>query len=130
MAGSWALSSNTKTRSPWCNVSSRARAKASARFRGNVTPGCSRVSSLIAEIAQRREISGRTVIGHLEKLAQKGEDLQLDHLMPSPDRFARIKAAFERAGDQFLAPARELLGEEFSYDEIQLARLGLQQKRV
>ncbi|MDA0771295.1 MAG: HRDC domain-containing protein [Chloroflexi bacterium] len=34
----------------------------------------------ISQISRRRGMSERTIIGHLEKLAQKGEDLHLDHL--------------------------------------------------
>ena len=84
----------------------------------------------ISDISRRRGMSERTIIGHLEKLAQKGEDLQLDHLKPSPERFSKIEAAFEKAGAKYLAPVRDLLGEQFSYEELQLVRILLGQKRV
>ena len=84
----------------------------------------------ISQISRRRGMSERTIIGHLEKLAQKGEDLQLDHLRPSPDRFTKIEVAFERAGEKYLAPVRDLLGEQYSYEELQLVRILLRQKRV
>jgi ATP-dependent DNA helicase RecQ len=79
----------------------------------------------IGEIADRRGISHRTVLNHLERLDGAGEDLELDHVMPPPHRFVRIEAAFRSAGGSALRPVYELLGEAYSYEEIQLVRLRL-----
>ena len=54
-----------------------------------------------------------------------GEEADLEHLMPPPDRMATIRAAFEHTRDIRLTPVRELLGEDYSYDELALARIGL-----
>jgi ATP-dependent DNA helicase RecQ len=81
----------------------------------------------ISEIAQRRELSENTVIGHLERLVAAGEKLDLDYLLPSRPRFAKIKAAFQHSDSEYLAPVRESLGEEFSYEELRLVRLYLRQ---
>jgi ATP-dependent DNA helicase RecQ len=81
----------------------------------------------ISEIAQRRELSENTVIGHLERKVAAGERLELDHLLPPPSRFAKIEAAFQNVRSEYLAPVRESLGEEFSYEELRLVRLYLRQ---
>ena len=57
-----------------------------------------------------------------------GGELDLDYLMPPPDRLVRIEAAFRQTGDQKLAPVLELLGEDYSYEELALARIGLRQR--
>ena len=81
-----------------------------------------------AEIAERRHLSGKTIIGHLERLVEAGDGLELDHLMPPPDRVQHIEAAFQGSGDLKLSPVRELLGDDFSYEEIRVVRIGLKQR--
>ena len=82
----------------------------------------------INQIAQHRGLGERTIIDHVSKLVMSGEDLDLEHLMPQPDRMATIRAAFEHTTDIRLTPVRELLGEDYSYDELALARIGLMQR--
>lgn len=82
----------------------------------------------IAEISHRRGLAGGTIRGQIERLVQAGEALDLDYLMPPPERRAQIELAFWQSGDTRLNPVRELLGESYSYDEIALARIGLMQK--
>lgn len=79
----------------------------------------------IEQIALARHLAPTTVISHLENLKQAGKDLKLDHLKPSPERFSKIQAAFHESGDVLLSPVREILGEEYGYDEIKLVRLFL-----
>jgi ATP-dependent DNA helicase RecQ len=81
----------------------------------------------LSEIAQRRELSEATVIGHLERLIAAGDKLELDHLLPPHPRFAKIEAAFQNSDSEYLAPVRGSLGEEFSYEELRLVRLYLRQ---
>ena len=81
----------------------------------------------ISEIAERRELAVGTIISHLEQLAMAGEELDLGHLMPPAERFAKIKEAFENSGSLTLAPVRESLGEEYSYEELGLVRVCLRQ---
>ena len=38
----------------------------------------------IAEAAEQRGLAETTIIGHLERLVQEGEDVYFDHLLPSP----------------------------------------------
>ena len=84
----------------------------------------------ISEIAHRRGLAENTIFSHLERLVLAGEGLEFDHLIPSPARFVRIEAAFQETGGHFLAPVRDLLGEEYSYDELHLVRLHLRQREV
>lgn len=79
----------------------------------------------LSQIANQRGLTERTIIGHLERLVLKGESLDLDYLMPQTDRLQAIQSAFQQTGDLFLKPAQELLGEEYSYQELWLARIGL-----
>ena len=82
----------------------------------------------IGEIARRRGLTVRTIIGHLEVLVGAGEQLDIVHLMPPGDRLAKIEVALEGSGSLHLAPVQESLGEEYSYEEIRLVRISLQQK--
>ena len=82
----------------------------------------------IADVSERRGLARSTITGHLERLIMEGEPIDIDYLLPPPERVAKIRSAFLRADSASLAPVRELLGEEFSYDEIRLARLGLRQR--
>lgn len=79
----------------------------------------------IREIANRRGLTEGTIISHLEKLARRGEELNLDHLKLPAERLAQIKAAFIKSDGVSLSPVREILGDSFSYDELRLARLFL-----
>jgi len=80
------------------------------------------------EIADRRQLSGQTIADHLESLVEAGDGLDLQHIMPPPDRIKRIEVAFQSSGDLKLSPVRELLGEDFSYEEIRMVRIGLRQR--
>lgn len=86
----------------------------------------------LAEMARERDMKATTILGHLAVLAEKKEiDPRRDcpHLRPTHARFEKMKKAFEATdtgdGARLLAPARALLGDDFSYDELSLARLFL-----
>ena len=64
-------------------------------------------------------------MSHLERIAAAGEPVPLAHLLPPPERIAQITAAINAAGDERLAPVKELLGDDYAYDEIRLVRLSL-----
>ncbi len=84
----------------------------------------------IKEIAQQRGLSENTIMGHLEKLAKNEEELDLEYLRLPQNRFEKIKAAFQESGGWQLNPVREILGEDFSYRELRLARLFLDKDRT
>ncbi len=81
----------------------------------------------IAQIAQRRGLARSTIEGHLERLIRGGEQIDLRPLMPPTERFERIRKAFEQSGGTLLSPVKEILGDEYSYEEIRLVRLYLSQ---
>ena len=84
----------------------------------------------IRQIAGERDLSVNTIVAHVEMLVQRGELLDLDPLLPRNHRLECIQDAFEKVGYTRLAPVKELLGDEFSYEEIRLVRayLGQQSK--
>lgn len=82
----------------------------------------------LSEIAELCGLTSGTIINHITRLIMAGEELDLEHLMPPPDRMAKIGAAFKQAQETRLAPVRELLGEDYSYDGLALARIGLYQR--
>ena len=81
----------------------------------------------IAEIAQQRGITAGSVLGHLEHLANDGQAPEIAHLMPEPRRYERIEHAFLEAGGDLLRPVKDLLGDDYSYEELRLARMRMRQ---
>jgi ATP-dependent DNA helicase RecQ len=77
----------------------------------------------LAEMAEARGLAAGTIISHIEKLISSGEEIDIGYLRPPSERFAKIKAAFQKANGMALWPVREMLGEQFSYGELKLARI-------
>ena len=82
------------------------------------------------EIAAERGLALSTIIGHAEVLVDAGDELELDHVMPAPDRTREIRSAFQAAGTLMLSPVRDLLGEGYSYEELRLVRLDLRRRNA
>ena len=82
----------------------------------------------VAAIARERGISHKTVLGHIERLAHRGEPLEVSHLQLAPERMSLVEEAIAQCGGAFLRPLWEYLGSGFSYDEIRIARVCLQQQ--
>ncbi len=81
----------------------------------------------IKEIAQERKLSEGTIIRHLEILKENNEDINLDYLRLPEKRFEVIQTAFKESGDTILSPVRDILGQTFSYTELRIARLFLEE---
>lgn len=82
----------------------------------------------IKETAQERGLTQGTIISHLEKLLDAGAQCDIAHLNTfAVERFNNIKEAFSSDDnpEMRLAPAKEKLGDSYSYDELRLARLFL-----
>ncbi|MBT4350017.1 AAA family ATPase [bacterium] len=77
------------------------------------------------EMAEERNISTGTIIGHIEQLKARGDKLDIDYLKPKKDRFTIIAKAFGDSEDTALSPVKEILGYAYSYDELKLTRLFL-----
>ena len=83
----------------------------------------------VSEMAEKCGVKQGTVMGHIERMADRRGELELEHLRADAARLAVVGEAFEVCGDEFLKPAREYLGEGFSYDEIRLARIFLRREQ-
>jgi RecQ family ATP-dependent DNA helicase len=79
----------------------------------------------INEIAKIRDFAPSTIERHMEMLAEADPSLDIAYLKPAPERFQKISEAFKKTGGFSLTPVREILGEEYSYDELRLARFFL-----
>ena len=82
----------------------------------------------ISEISQRRQLTESTIMSHLERLIASGETLPLERELPPQERLTRIEQAFAEAKSWNLTPVRELLGDDFSYEELRLVRAWLDQQ--
>ena len=81
----------------------------------------------IAEIVKRRGLSIGTIVSHIEKIVDVDAKIDVAHLKPPQERFETITSAFKKTGGNLLAPVHEILGENYSYDEIRFARIFLKQ---
>lgn len=81
----------------------------------------------IEEISAERNLKPRTIVGHLATLLEEGENIDVTALI-QPTHYHDIVAALQQAGDEVLRPAKELLGDEYSYEEISLVRAHLRRR--
>ncbi len=77
----------------------------------------------IEKMATTRGLAAGTIATHIEKLVSSGEAIDIDYLRPPGEKFATIKAAFQKSGGTALSPVLAMLGEPFSYAELKIARL-------
>ena len=77
----------------------------------------------IEKMASLRGLAAGTIAAHIEKLVSSGEEIDIDYLRPSSERFEQIKAAFQKSGGIALSAVRERLGEACSYEELRIARI-------
>ena len=82
----------------------------------------------VEKIAKARELAIGTIIGHLCFLIEKGLGVNIDKLV-KPEKQKKIMAMVEKIGAKKLAPIKEALGVDFSYDEIKLTLAKLQSKK-
>lgn len=77
----------------------------------------------VREIAKIRKLKEETIINHIEKIVSEDKNIDLAYLKPSENRFKIIESAFRATSDRLLAPVKNRLGENFSYNEIRLAKI-------
>lgn len=87
----------------------------------------------LEDIAEIRGIKLSTIFSHIEKLKEEGKEIDLTPYLPADsDRIRDIHAAFVEIGTLSLSPVREFLAslhdEDYTYDELRIARLFLSQK--
>ncbi|KKS38304.1 MAG: AAA ATPase [Parcubacteria group bacterium GW2011_GWA2_42_14] len=87
----------------------------------------------LEQMALERGLTAGTIVSHLEKLVLEKRiepNRDLGHLKPEQKRFEKISKAFvvtlKKEGKMLLAPIRGMLGKDFSFEELRLARMFLQ----
>lgn len=82
----------------------------------------------IDEIAREREMSPKTIWGHLETLLERGMLPDISHITLESGKMEHARSAFENVGYERLKPVKDHLEEEgvhIGYDDLRLARLKL-----
>jgi len=75
----------------------------------------------MSEICETRRLKQTTVEEHLATALEAGEGVEIDRLV-SPEKRRAIEVAMDELGDDYLAPLRERLGEEYTYGELKMVR--------
>lgn len=84
----------------------------------------------LSEMVNIRGLAAGTLLVHIERFVSDDPSIDLEHLRPAPARFQIIKSAFEEAGTDVLSPVKTILGDEYSYEEIRLARVFITQQQL
>ena len=83
----------------------------------------------VAEVSRQRGLTVATITSHLEQLIAAGETLPLERELPAPERVTRISEAFARTQSPALGPVKQLLGDDYAYEELRIVRAWLDQQR-
>lgn len=76
-------------------------------------------------IAEERNLSVDTIIGHIEKLLEYKEDIDLTHTLPKAKEYNKIAKTFESLDTRKLTPVYDALGGKVSYQDIRIVRAHL-----
>lgn len=76
----------------------------------------------VQEIAEQRDLSVDTILGHIEKLLEYKEEVKLDHTLPKKKDFEKIAAAFEKLDTRKLTPVYDTFAGKVSYQDIRIVR--------
>ncbi|MFA5131842.1 MAG: helix-turn-helix domain-containing protein [Candidatus Paceibacterota bacterium] len=79
----------------------------------------------IEAIAERRNLSIDTIIGHIEKLVELKEPVELAHVLPAKKDVTKILKTFEELETKKLTPVHEHLKGKYTYHEIRLVRASI-----
>ena len=80
------------------------------------------------EVAHRRGLAKSTIMGHIDRLVQAGEAIDLRRYLPPPERTKEIQDALLESHSNSLVPVKEALGEDYNYGELRLVRAFMSQK--
>ncbi len=75
----------------------------------------------IEEIARKRNLTTGTIVAHIGKLILSGEEIDIDKLVDI-DKQEHIVSVMSIIGSEKLAPIKEELGDDCTYEEIYLVR--------
>ncbi len=90
-----------------------------------VTKGFLDEKKSVQAIAKERGLSVDTIIGHIEKLLEYKEDIDLTHALPKEKEFNKIAKAFETLDTRKLTPVYDALDGKSSYQDIRIVRAHL-----
>jgi len=82
----------------------------------------------IEAIATESDRRPTTIVDHLCSLIEAGEDIDVSRLI-SPERHKAIYEVWQEVGDGFLRPVKDILGDEYSFEEIKLVRAAIRQSQ-
>ena len=82
----------------------------------------------IEQVAQQRGLSRGTILGHIDRLVQAGETLDLRLYLPTPERMKKIQDALLESQSNSLIPVKEELGEDYTYGELRIVRAFMRQQ--
>lgn len=77
----------------------------------------------VDRIAKNQDLKSATVINHIEKMMDAEEKIDFEYLKLPKDRYEEIKKQFEELGDERLKPVFESLTGKYTYDELRLVRV-------
>ncbi len=90
-----------------------------------VTQEMLKAGATLAEIANARNLSVDTIIGHIEKLSELKEEVKLDHVLPGKKDITAIKKAFKELETTKLTPVFDALRGKYTFHQIRLVRATL-----
>ena len=67
-------------------------------------------------------------MGHIDRLVQSGEDIELRLYLPSPERTKKIQDALLASDSNSLVPVKEALGGDYDYGELRIVRAFMRQQ--
>ena len=82
----------------------------------------------VEKIASERGLTQSTIFSHLKLLIEIGVDIDLRPMLPAPERVAEIRTAFKRTGGSSWKPVKEVLGDDYTYEEIRMVWLVLRRE--
>lgn len=82
----------------------------------------------LRDIASIRAVTEDTIVGHIEKLIEQGDEITLDHLLPKKKDFTKVEKKFKELKGFKLTPVFEALGKAYDYQTLRLVRAFIQNK--
>ncbi len=88
----------------------------------------------LKEIAEKRSLTVDTIIGHIEKMVERDEEIKFDYLLPKKKEREKIEEAFEKVlkkeGSYKLTPAFDELKGIYDYHVLRVVRAGIRAKDI
>ncbi|MCF7843405.1 helix-turn-helix domain-containing protein [Candidatus Gracilibacteria bacterium] len=79
----------------------------------------------IKEIADKRNVTVDTIIGHIEKLIELKEKVELNHTLPLKKDVTKITKTFKELKTRKLTPVFEHLKGKYTYQDIRIVRASI-----